>query len=91
MIQSMRMRSNLTQEDVAHEIQLDRSTVAKWETGKAYPRAETLLRLAKIFECSVDDLLASNINTQREVKEIGEKPNHISSIFFDYKHGKSGQ
>lgn len=35
-------------------------TIAKWETGKANPRADLLPKLAKALGCSVDDLFAES-------------------------------
>ena len=56
-IKNARLAKGISQEELALKLSLDRSTVAKWETGKALPRAELLLKLAQILECSVDDLL----------------------------------
>ena len=56
-IHKIRVKSNLTQEEVARELRIDRSSVAKWETGKADPRADMLVKLAKLFGCTVDELL----------------------------------
>jgi transcriptional regulator with XRE-family HTH domain len=36
---------------------IDRSAIAKWETGAAMPRADKLTELAKILGCTVDELL----------------------------------
>ena len=47
----------MTQNDVAQAVNVNRTTVVKWETGKAYPRIETLQKLASLFQCSMDDLL----------------------------------
>lgn len=58
-IKDLRVSKNLTQEDVAGEIGVSRSTVAMWETENSLPRAETLIKLAKLFDCSVDDLLTT--------------------------------
>ena len=60
LIKNKRMASNLTQEEVARELRIDRSSVAKWETGKADPRAEVLIKLAKLFGCTVDELLCDS-------------------------------
>ena len=60
-IQEMRVESNFTQEEVARELNIDRSTVAKWETGKANPRAEMLVKLARLFGCSIDALMTSDV------------------------------
>ncbi len=59
-IQEMRAKVNLTQEEVARELNIDRSTVAKWETGKADPRAEMLVKLSKLFGCSIDELMTAD-------------------------------
>lgn len=56
-IKKFREGSSLTQEKLAEQMGVDRSTVAKWETGEALPRAGKLTELARILNCSVDDLL----------------------------------
>ena len=57
-IQVKRTEANLKQEDIARALDIDRSTVAKWETGKSLPRAEMLVRLAKVLRCSIDELMS---------------------------------
>ena len=37
-------------------LNVDRSTIAKWETGEAMPRADKLPEIAKILGCTIDDL-----------------------------------
>jgi len=56
-IVKMRKKCALTQTDVARSVNVNRSTVAKWEAGKAYPRIETLQKLAVLFHCSMEELL----------------------------------
>ena len=51
-----RERLGITQEELAQKLSVDRSTVAKWESGEALPRTDKLPELARIFGCSVDDL-----------------------------------
>lgn len=55
-IKQLRENANLTQQQLSDTLKIDRSTVAKWETGEAMPRADKLPELAKIFGCSIDDL-----------------------------------
>lgn len=55
-IKIMREKANLTQMQLAEKINIDRSTVAKWETGEALPRADKLPILAGALGCKIDDL-----------------------------------
>lgn len=57
MIAERRENLNLTQEQLAQELKTDRSTVAKWETGKSAPRIEMMIRLAEVLKCTPNDLL----------------------------------
>lgn len=56
-IQCERVKRKVTQEDLALFLSVDRSTVAKWETGMSVPRAGTLKKLAAYFGCTIDELL----------------------------------
>lgn len=56
----IRKERKMLQEDVASALGVDRSSVAKWETGKAVPRATMLIKLADLFHCTVDELLRND-------------------------------
>ena len=56
-IKKYREKAGLRQIDVAKALNVDRSTVAKWEVGLAFPRVSALIQLASILDCSVDELL----------------------------------
>jgi transcriptional regulator with XRE-family HTH domain len=56
-IQDYREAAGLTQEGLAEILKVDRSTIAKWESGVSLPRADKLPNLAKLLKCTVDDLL----------------------------------
>lgn len=55
-----RIRAGLLQEDVANSLNIDRSTVAQWETGRNSPRADKLIAIASLYGCTVDELLKSD-------------------------------
>lgn len=67
MLQKMRIAVGLSQKKLAAKLDVDRSTVAKWETGKSKPRADMLIKLAAILGCTVDELLCD------ENKETAER------------------
>nr|DAH37257.1 MAG TPA: Repressor protein CI [Caudoviricetes sp.] len=56
-IKAIRLNKKVTQNEIAKRLEIDRSAVAKWESGESLPRADKLPELAKILNCTVDDLL----------------------------------
>lgn len=58
-IKAIRLNKKVTQNEIAKRLEIDRSAVAKWESGESLPRADKLPELAKILNCTVDDLLKS--------------------------------
>jgi transcriptional regulator with XRE-family HTH domain len=52
-----RKRAGLTQEAVAERLKINRSAVAKWETGKAFPSSKRLPEIAALYCCTVDELI----------------------------------
>ena len=55
-LSEMRKNKELTQEDLANLLEIDRSNISKWETGDAFPNPQNLQNLAEIFNCSIDDV-----------------------------------
>lgn len=56
----MRKKRGYSQESVAAAIGVERSTIAKWETGIAKPRIDNLLALSELYKCGVNELLATS-------------------------------
>ena len=57
-IKTVRESKNLTQQYIANELGISRTSVAMWETGEAMPRADRLPELARILGCTIDELFA---------------------------------
>lgn len=53
----LREGKNISQTQLAIEMGISQQAIAKWETGESKPRAEKLLQLAKLFNCTIDELL----------------------------------
>lgn len=59
-IASRRQSKGLTQQNLADELKINRSTVAMWEAGESFPRADKLPILARILGCTINDLFEDN-------------------------------
>lgn len=57
-IAELRRREELTQEQLAEQMNVSAQAVSKWENDIAYPDIMSLSKLAKILHTSVDDLLS---------------------------------
>jgi len=57
----------MKQEDVATVLGVDRTTVSKWETGINLPRSDLLPKIATLYDCTVDELLADS-KTDKKVE-----------------------
>ena len=70
MIKQFRKEKNLSQQQLAEMLFVERSSIANWETGRRIPDAVLLLRIAKCLNIDINILLESIDNTV-------EKPNII--------------
>ena len=67
-----REAAGMTQHELARELQVDQSAVCLWETGKTRPRAKLLPRIAKMLNCSIEDLLAEDVSADTETERKEE-------------------
>lgn len=65
-ITKLRKENNLTQEQFAEMFNVSRQSVSKWELNSVYPDTEKLIRISKMFNCSLDYLLKDEINSMDE-------------------------
>lgn len=56
-IKNIREQAGLTQAEVAKALNVGQSAVAAWETGQSLPRADKLLDIAKLLNCTIEELL----------------------------------
>lgn len=84
-LKELRKSKRITQEELAHLVRVERSTVGKWESKNIIPSADMLIELSNYFDTSVDVLLGvenneigAAIKKEREeqglsVKELAEE------------------
>lgn len=61
-LKELRKSKGLTQKQFAKEISVVPGTVAMWETGRRMPEVETVKRLAKYFNVTIDELIDDTKN-----------------------------
>ena len=69
-IRCLRKQLKLSQEELGHQVGLNRGNIASYEKGTAEPKICNLLRIAHLFKVSILDL------TRRDLSQLnGESPN----------------
>lgn len=53
----LRKEHNYTQEQLADILGVSRQSISKWESDIAYPETDKLIKMGKLFDCSMDYLL----------------------------------
>ena len=59
-LKKLRRKNGITQEDLAKIIGLDRSSIGKYESSNVLPSPDVLIKMAEIFNVSVDYLIREN-------------------------------
>lgn len=58
-LKSLRIKNNLTQEQLAKRVMVARQAVSRWEIGETQPSTDTLKLLSQEFDVSINTLLGS--------------------------------
>ena len=62
-IKSLRIDNDYSQNDLSKALCITRSRYSNYENGISEPNIEILIKISSFFNCSIDDLLKSRINT----------------------------
>lgn len=71
-LKSLRIKSNMSQAELAELLGISRSAVSSYENGTRSPNHETLVKLATIFNVSTDYLLGRTheYNKSDEINQV---------------------
>ena len=70
-LKTIREKYNITQIKLSTEIEVSQEAIIAYESGKALPSVETLIKLAKYFNTSTDYLLGLT-NNSLKVNDISK-------------------
>lgn len=82
-ISILRKENNYTQEQLAGLLNVSRQSISKWESDISYPETDKIIKLSKLFNCSLDYLLKDDVNVRNS--ETKEKVVNISFKPFNYE------
>lgn len=76
-LKQLRMKKGLTQAQLAEQLFVSRSTVAKWENGLGLPNPESMATLEKLFDISAEEFVTKEpekviVKKNRKIRRIGQ-------------------
>ena len=94
-LKRFRQINHLTQEQLALKVGVSRESIAKWETKRVEPAIKNLVKLAEVFNVSVDKLLGVTIEDNQTVigmfelleEYLDDQCDNISFLESDYRAG----
>lgn len=81
-LKNLRNTHNYTQKDISKLLNISLTGYASWEQGLSQPNTEYLIKLSKIYKCSID-YIVSNQNNHENI-EYSETPiiSYLDKIYF---------
>ncbi len=72
-LKELRKSKKITQEQLAEKLDISRSKVSSWETNRREMSITEAIKLANIYEVSLDNLFEINKITEEEYMKISDK------------------
>ncbi|HDR3493907.1 MULTISPECIES: helix-turn-helix domain-containing protein [Bacillus cereus group] len=66
----LRKKQGYTQTDVAHHLNVARTTYTNWEAERAEPDISTLIKISDLYNVSIDNLVGRNYRVPPQVDVI---------------------
>lgn len=90
-MKNIRYNNNISQEEMAKILKINRNNLSRIETNKSLPTAEVLSRLAEEFNISIDTLLGINldgnegaISKEKKIKKINQYCEYLNNSELDF-------
>ncbi len=88
---NIRYNNNISQEEMAKVLKINRNYLSRIETNKSLPTAEVLTRLAESFNVSIDSLLGINLDGKEgeivkasKIKKISQYCTYLTNAELDF-------
>ena len=79
-IYQLRKTAGITQEQLASHLNVSRQTVSKWESGGSVPDIDSVVKISKLFQISLDELLLDDSAETVEEQAQGEEDTSTSAL-----------
>ena len=74
-----------SQEDFAEKLNVSRQAISRWENGTAFPDAQNLLQISKLFGVSADYLLNDDYESDNDIPAVKTATEETEALFLRKK------
>ena len=82
-IKKLRSDKNLTQKEMADQLNVSFQTVSKWESDLNEPDLSTIRQIAKLFDCSLEYLINED-EDQPKIEKTAEPVVEVKEVHHSY-------
>ena len=76
-ITQLRRQTGWSQEELAHQLNVSRQAVSKWESGNSIPELDKILNMSRIFHVTTDYLLKDELEQPESVSSAASTSDEI--------------
>lgn len=84
-LRRLRKQKGITQENLAEKLDISRSKVSGWETGRRYISVQDAILLSEYYDVSLDNLLNPKVLNKEEYVKISDRFFNSKNITFQEK------
>lgn len=74
-IKKIRSENGLTQEQLTTQLNVSRQTISSWENNRNLPDLEMVVKIAKVFNLSLDQLILGGSDMEHKLIQDGSETN----------------
>ena len=79
-LKELRKEKNITQEQLAEQLNVSGRTVSRWETGNNMPDISLLVEISELYDVSIPEI----INGERKSENMNEEVKEVAKSMSDY-------
>ena len=81
-----RKANGWSQEDFAEKMNVSRQAISRWENGTAWPDAQNILQISKLFHVTTDYLLNDDYESDYDIPAVKSAAEETEALFLKKKH-----
>ena len=82
-LKKFRNDTGMTQEELAARLYVTRAAVSKWETDRGYPAIDSLRLIARLMDCTLDELVSDDdVENRKRMEMKRAKQMYFCAILF---------